>query len=103
EDILDVFIENTKKLTRAEADVFNHYFEGYTAQEIASMLSVSLNTIKTHNRRIFAKLNVSSRKELLTWIQILTASGRTLNESQQKQFDKIRNIVKNMDSTSDGG
>jgi DNA-binding CsgD family transcriptional regulator len=76
EDVLAVFIENTKKLTRAEADVFNLYFEGYTAQEIAEMLNVSLNTIKTHNRRIFAKLNVSSRKELLTWVRILTASGR---------------------------
>ena len=46
------------------------------AQEIASILCVSINTIKTHNRRIFAKLNVSSRKELLTWVQVLTASRR---------------------------
>ena len=60
---------------------FNLYFEGYTAQEIASMLSVSINTIKTHNGHIFAKLNVSSRKELLTWVQLLTASGRLLDDS----------------------
>jgi len=81
EDLLSTFIENKKKLTRAEADVFNLYFEGYTAQEIASMLSVSINTIKTHNRHIFAKLNVSSRKELLTWVQVLSASGRSLDDS----------------------
>ena len=97
--LLDSFIENTKKLSRAEVDVFNLYLEGQTAQEIALMLNVSLSTIKTHNRHIYEKLNVSSKKELLTWIKILTASGRTLNgsaDSQQKQLDKIRNIVKNM-------
>jgi DNA-binding CsgD family transcriptional regulator len=95
EHLLDRFIVNTKKLSRAEADVFNLYLEGCTAQDIASTLSLSINTIKTHNRRIFEKLNVSSRKELLTWVQVLTASGRSLNDSQQRQFDEIRSIVKN--------
>jgi DNA-binding CsgD family transcriptional regulator len=95
ENMLDSFIANTKKLSRAEADVFNLYLEGCTAQEIASTLSLSINTIKTHNRRVFEKLNVSSRKELLTWVQVLTASGRSLDDSQQRQFDEIRNIVKN--------
>jgi DNA-binding CsgD family transcriptional regulator len=103
EDLLDVFVENTKKLTRAESDVFNLYFEGHTAQEIASILNVSISTIKTHNRRIYAKLNVSSSKELLTWIHILTASGRTPNDSRQKQFDNIRNIVKNIKSMPGNG
>jgi DNA-binding CsgD family transcriptional regulator len=101
EYMLDSFITNTKKLSRAEADVFNLYLEGYTAQDIALMLSLSVNTIKTHNRRIFAKLNVSSRKELLFLIQVLAASGRLLDDSRQKQLDKIRNIVKNIKDTPD--
>ena len=103
EHMLDSFIANTKKLSRAEADVFNLYLEGHSGQEIASMLSLSVNTIKTHNRRIFAKLNVSSRKELLFLIQVLTSSGRSLDDSRQKQFDnKIRNIVKTIKDTPDG-
>jgi len=101
EYMLNNFVENTKKLSRAEADVFSLYLEGYTAEEIALMLSLSINTIKTHNRRIFAKLNVSSRKELLTWVQVLTTSGRSLDDSQQKQLDKIRSIVKNMKESPD--
>jgi len=101
EYMLNNFVENTKKLSRAEADVFNLYLEGYTAEEIALMLSLSINTIKTHNRRIFAKLNVSSRKELLTWVQVLTASERSLDDSQQKQLDKIRSIVKNIKESPD--
>ena len=32
------------------------------------ILCLSINTIKTHNRRIFSKLNVSSRKELMIYI-----------------------------------
>ena len=93
DNILDGFIENAKKLSRAEAGVFNLYLEGYSVEEIASRLSISINTLKTHNRRIFTKLNVSSKKEMLTWIQILTASGRSLDDLRQKQYDTIRNIV----------
>jgi DNA-binding CsgD family transcriptional regulator len=101
ESLLESFIANTKKLSRAEADVFNLYLEGYTAKEIASMLTLSINTIKTHNRNIFAKLNVSSRKELLTWVQVFTASGLLQNDSQQRQFDRIRDIVKNIKGAPD--
>jgi DNA-binding CsgD family transcriptional regulator len=94
EELLNTFIENAQKLTRAEANVFNLYYSGYTADEIASMLSISSNTIKTHNKRIFAKLNVSSRKELLIWIQILTASGRKITDPRQNQQDKTRNTAR---------
>lgn len=47
------------------------YIRGYKAQEIADELHLSINTIKTHNRRIFAKLNVSTRKELLVYIDMM--------------------------------
>ncbi len=94
EERLAKFIANTRKLSRAEADVFDLYFEKYTAQEIADILNISINTLKTHNKHIFAKLNVSSRKELLEWVQMLTPSGYSLSDSQKQQFDKIRNIIK---------
>ncbi|HHT71892.1 MAG TPA: hypothetical protein GX016_10085, partial [Firmicutes bacterium] len=32
---------------------------------------LSINTIKTHNRRIYMKLNVTSRKELMVYIQLM--------------------------------
>lgn len=47
------------------------YIRGYKAQEIADELHLSINTIKTHNRRIFAKLNVSTRKELLVYLDMM--------------------------------
>ena len=40
-------------------------------REIAEILCLSINTIKTHNRRIYMKLNVTSRKELMVYIQMM--------------------------------
>jgi DNA-binding CsgD family transcriptional regulator len=57
--------DGTEPLTATEQEVLALYREGRTAKEIADALGVSVNTIKTHNRHIFMKLNVSSRRELL--------------------------------------
>jgi len=65
------FVESIKTLSPAERAVFNLYIEGHTAQEITEILFLSINTIKTHNKRIYEKLNVSSRKELLIYIKMM--------------------------------
>jgi DNA-binding CsgD family transcriptional regulator len=74
--ILDDFLANTKKLSPAEQSVFNLYVKGYTAKEIADALFLSINTIKTHNKRIYSKLNVGSREELLLYVNMLKELGR---------------------------
>lgn len=66
------FVRNIQTLSAAERAVFNLYMEGHTAQEIADILCLSMNTIKTHNKRIYMKLNVSSRKELMVYVQMMT-------------------------------
>lgn len=65
------FVKNIETLSPAERTVFNLYMKGFTAPEIAEILCLSINTIKTHNKRIYAKLNVTSRKELLLYVQLL--------------------------------
>lgn len=65
------FVKNIEKLSAAEKAVFDLYVQGYTAKEIAGILCLSINTIKTHNRRIYMKLNVTSRKELMVYIQLM--------------------------------
>ena len=65
------FVKNIKTLSPAERAVFNLYMKGYTAKEITEILCLSINTIKTHNKRIYAKLNVSSRKELLLYVRLI--------------------------------
>jgi DNA-binding CsgD family transcriptional regulator len=65
--MFETFVNNIKALSKAEKAVFDLYMEGHTAREIAEILYLSINTIKTHNKRIYMKLNVSSRKELLVY------------------------------------
>lgn len=66
-DQIRLFEEQLKTLTKAERRIFDLYIEGYDAKEICNMLYISINTIKTHNRRIYTKMNVSSRAELLKY------------------------------------
>ena len=68
------FKNSVKKLSRAETAVFNLYMEGHSAAEIADALFVSINTIKSHNKSIYKKLNVSSRKELMVYAQMMKAA-----------------------------
>lgn len=70
------FVENITTLSAAERAVFDLYLKGLTAREIAETLYLSINTIKTHNRRIYAKLNVSSRKELMAFIRRMQAEPK---------------------------
>ncbi|MDR0851074.1 MAG: LuxR C-terminal-related transcriptional regulator [Clostridiales Family XIII bacterium] len=64
----DTFVKNVNSLSRAERAIFNLYVEGYTAREIIQILHISINTIKTHNKHIYTKLGVTSRKELLDFV-----------------------------------
>lgn len=69
--MFESFVENIKTLSMAEKAVFDLYLKGHTAKEISEILCLSINTIKTHNKRIYMKLNVSSRKELLVYTQMM--------------------------------
>ena len=65
------FKNNIKKLSRAETAVFNMYVEGYSADDIAKKLFISINTIKSHNKNIYSKLNITSRKEIMIYARMM--------------------------------
>jgi DNA-binding CsgD family transcriptional regulator len=77
--VLEQFVEKTKTLTPAERLVFNLCVQGLSAKEIADQMFLSINTIKTHNKRIYAKLNVASKEELLLYINMLKEIGQELH------------------------
>lgn len=52
-------------LSSREMDVLKLIFDGMTNQQMADQLFVSVNTIKTHLSRLFAKLNAGSRTEAI--------------------------------------
>lgn len=50
-------------LTPREHDVLARIAEGLSAKEIASRLSISVETVKVHTKRIYQKLHVRTRTE----------------------------------------
>lgn len=69
EDILpeeyDFFVENLGMLTPAEYRIYELYLSGKSAKEIVGILHITENTLKYHNKNIYSKLGISSRKQLL--------------------------------------
>ena len=51
---------NIPKITRREKEVLQLIAEEFTAQEIADQLFVSLNTVITHRRNLFVKMEVKN-------------------------------------------
>ena len=56
-------------LSSREAEVAEYVAHGYTAVRIAEMLFVSDNTVRTHVKRIYAKLDIHRKGELLDMIE----------------------------------
>ncbi len=59
------FKESISSLTPTETKIYNFYLEGKSTKEIMEILNIKENTLKYHNKNIYSKLGVSSRKELL--------------------------------------
>ncbi len=59
------FVENLGMLTPAEYRIYELYLSGKTAKQIAEILHITENTLKYHNKNIYSKLGISSRKQLL--------------------------------------
>jgi DNA-binding NarL/FixJ family response regulator len=56
---------NQSKFTPRQKDIVNLISKGFTNQEIARELSVSVNTVKNHKSLLFRKVNVRNTVELL--------------------------------------
>jgi DNA-binding CsgD family transcriptional regulator len=54
-------------LTPREREVLKLVARGFSNKEIADILSISPDTVKTHVRNIFSKLNVTDRTQAAVW------------------------------------
>jgi DNA-binding NarL/FixJ family response regulator len=54
-------------LSRRESAVLRLIVQGYTNQEIADQLYLSINSIKTYIRTTYRKIGVSYRQQAVTW------------------------------------
>lgn len=58
-------IEASELLTSREKEILKNLAEGLRYKEIAAKLKISIETVRTHARRIYEKLHVQSRTEAL--------------------------------------
>ena len=52
-------------LTHKELEIFRCYADGMTTQEVLDHLGIKENTLKFHNKNLYAKLDVANRRQLL--------------------------------------
>jgi DNA-binding CsgD family transcriptional regulator len=58
-------IKKIRRLSNREKEILGYMMQGYTLPQVAEVLIISLNTVKTHSSNIYRKLEVNSRQELL--------------------------------------
>ena len=59
------FAAQIPSLTPTERVIYDYYVNGISTREIMSDLNIKENTLKYHNKNIYGKLGVSSRKQLM--------------------------------------
>ncbi len=79
---LEIDGEMIEPLTDREVEVLALIAEGLSYQEVANRLVVSINTIRTHTRKLYAKLGVSNRSQAAARARALgilpsSSSGRS--------------------------
>ena len=60
-----LFQAGLRELTPTERTIFECYTAGRSGKEVMAQLNIKENTLKFHNRNLYGKLGVSSRKQLL--------------------------------------
>ena len=65
-EVLEDFARGLETLTPTERVIYDAYLAGKTSKEIMEQLSIKENTLKFHNKNLYSKLGVTSRKQLLS-------------------------------------
>ena len=61
--VLNTSLVSQLELSKRELEILSLLAQGYSNQEIAVKLFVSLSTVKTHNQNLFEKLDVKRRTQ----------------------------------------
>lgn len=78
---IEVFMTGLGQLTPTERQVYDAYIARVTTKEIMANLNIKESTLKYHNRNLYGKLGVSSRKELLEVHKHIKAVKAKLEET----------------------
>jgi len=76
EEQAELFLSGLAELTPTERTVYEAYIAGAGTKDIMQNLSIKENTLKYHNKNLYGKLGVSSRKQLTEIHRQLKAARR---------------------------
>ncbi|MBR6650462.1 MAG: hypothetical protein IKL36_03530, partial [Clostridia bacterium] len=80
-----VFMMGLKTLTPTERDIYDAYIARVTTKEIMANMNIKESTLKYHNRNLYGKLGVASRKDLLEIHKHI--------KSVQAAFEEVNNVT----------
>ncbi|MBQ9954483.1 MAG: hypothetical protein IJO87_03525 [Eggerthellaceae bacterium] len=75
-EVLEMFVSGIGNLTKTERVIFDAYLDRATTKEIMASLGITENTLKFHNKNLYRKLGVRSRKELMELSKHVSVPGR---------------------------
>ena len=88
DQLFSSFVSKAKSLTSAERRILQYYIEGHETADVPDLAFISIHTVKKHNRSIYQKLEVSSRDELMLYIELLRCCGRLDELTRQEPAEQ---------------
>lgn len=59
------FLNAKQSLTKTELKIFDLYIKGFKTKDVLEIMNIKENTLKFHNKNIYGKFFVSSKKDLI--------------------------------------
>ena len=78
---IEIFAKGIGLLTPTEREIFHAYVARVTTKEIMANMNIKESTLKFHNRNLYGKLGVTSRKELLELHKQVVAVKATIGHT----------------------
>ena len=85
-EMMEYFAQGLDTLTSQERQIYEAYLSGMSTKDIMIELNIKENTLKFHNKNLYSKLGVSSRKQLLEVY-------RAIKADMKKNGDKANVII----------
>lgn len=73
-ETINTYLFGQSNLTQTERMIFDLYTSGRSTKEIMVEMNITENTLKFHNKNIYSKLGISSRKQLVRIYKHISAS-----------------------------
>jgi len=85
-EMMEYFAQGLDTLTSQERQIYEAYLSGMSTKDIMIELNIKENTLKFHNKNLYSKLGVSSRKQLLEVY-------RAIKSDMKKNGDKANVVI----------